>query len=81
MRICEATDADHDEIWRIFHEVVAAGDTYAFNPDTPREGALAYWFARGTHTYVAKQGSAGERRRRPRRVNRLPLRLFKVETS
>jgi L-amino acid N-acyltransferase YncA len=60
MRICEATDADHDEIWRIFHEVVAAGDTYAFNPDTPREGALAYWFARGTHTYVAKRGSAGE---------------------
>jgi len=60
MKICEATDADHDEIWRIFHEVVAAGDTYAFNPDTPREGALAYWFARGTHTYVAKQESAGD---------------------
>jgi L-amino acid N-acyltransferase YncA len=60
MRICEATDADHDEIWRIFHEVVAAGDTYAFNPDTPREGALGYWFARRTHTYVAKQESAGD---------------------
>ena len=60
MKICEATDADHDEIWRIFHEVVAAGDTYAFNPDKPREDALAYWFARGTHTYVAKQESARE---------------------
>ena len=60
MKICEATDADHDEIWRIFHEVVAAGDTYAFNPDTPREDALAYWFARGTHTYVARQESAGD---------------------
>jgi L-amino acid N-acyltransferase YncA len=59
MKICEATDADHDEIWRIFHEVVAAGDTYAFNPDTPRQDALAYWFARGTHTYVARQESAG----------------------
>ena len=60
MKICEATDADHDEIWRIFHDVVAAGDTYAFNPDTPREGALAYWFARGTRTYVARQESAGD---------------------
>jgi L-amino acid N-acyltransferase YncA len=59
MKICEATDADHDEIWRIFHEVVAAGDTYAFNPDTSREDALKYWFARGTHTYVARQESAG----------------------
>ena len=59
MKICEATDADHDEIWRIFHEVVAAADTYAFDPDTPREGALGYWFARGTHTYVARQESAG----------------------
>lgn len=60
MKICEATDADHDEIWRIFHEVVAAGDTYAFNPDTPREDALAYWFARGTHAFVARQESAGD---------------------
>ena len=60
MKIWEATDADHDGIWRIFHEVVAAGDTYAFDPDTSREDALAYWFARGTHTYVAKQESVGD---------------------
>ena len=45
MKICEAAEADHDEIWHIFHEVVAAGDTYAFDPDMPREDALAYWFA------------------------------------
>jgi L-amino acid N-acyltransferase YncA len=60
MKIWEATDADHDGIWRIFHEVVAAGDTYAFDPDTSREDALTYWFARGTHTYVAKQESVGD---------------------
>jgi L-amino acid N-acyltransferase YncA len=60
MKIWEATDADHDGIWRIFHEVVAAGDTYAFDPDTSREDALAYWFARGTHVYVAKQESVGD---------------------
>jgi L-amino acid N-acyltransferase YncA len=61
MKICEATDADHDGIWRIFHEVVATGDTYAFAPDTSREDALTYWFASGTHTYVAKQESVGDR--------------------
>ena len=59
MKICEATDADHDGIWRIFHEVVANGDTYAFDPGMSREDALAYWFARGTHTYVARQESVG----------------------
>jgi L-amino acid N-acyltransferase YncA len=60
MKICEATEADRDAIWRIFHDVVAAGDTYTFDPDTSREDALAYWFARGTHTYVAKQESVGD---------------------
>ena len=60
MRISAATEADRDAIWKIFHDVVAAGDTYAFDPDTSREDALAYWFACGTHTYVAKQESVGD---------------------
>ena len=30
-------------MWRIFHEVVAAGTTYVFAPDTSREDALAYF--------------------------------------
>ena len=79
MKICEATDADRDAIWNIFHEVVAAGDTYAFDPDMSREEALAYWFSRGTHTYVAKQESA--RTASPSEGATPPLRLFKVETS
>ena len=53
MKIRAATEADRDAIWKIFHEVVAAGDTYAFDPDMSREEALAYWFATDTHTYVA----------------------------
>jgi ribosomal protein S18 acetylase RimI-like enzyme len=61
MKICEATDADHNAIWRLFHDVVAAGDTYAFHPDISREDALACWFARGTHTYVARQESVADR--------------------
>ena len=59
MKICPATDADRDAIWKIFHEVVAAGDTYALDPNTSREDALAYWFAPGTHTYVAEQPAIG----------------------
>ena len=60
MKIRPATDADRDAIWNIFHEVVAAGDTYALDPNISREDALAYWFAPGTHTYVAEGDAVGE---------------------
>ena len=51
--IRSATESDRDAIWNIFHEVVAGGDTYAFDPQMLREDALAYWFRADTHTYVA----------------------------
>ncbi len=54
VEIREATKADHDAIWKIFREVVAAGDTYAIEPKISREDALAYWFAPGTHAYAAE---------------------------
>ena len=54
MKIRAATEADRDAIWNIFHEVVAAGDTYALDPNISREDALAYWFAPGAYTYVAE---------------------------
>jgi L-amino acid N-acyltransferase YncA len=53
VEIRAATEADSDAIWNIFHEIAAAGDTYAFDPGTSREEALAYWFGAGTHTYIA----------------------------
>jgi L-amino acid N-acyltransferase YncA len=53
--IREATDRDRDAVWEIFHAVVAGGDTYVFDPETPREEALAYWFAGGVRTYVAER--------------------------
>ena len=59
MKIRPATDADRDAIWNIFHEIVAAGDTYALDPNISREDALAYWFAPGMHTYVAEQPTIG----------------------
>ena len=55
MKIRVATQADSDPIWNIFHEVVSAGDTYAFDPKMSREEALAYWFRTDTQTYVAEK--------------------------
>lgn len=54
VEIREATAADRDAIWDIFREVVAAGDTYAFDPGMSRHDALGYWFQADTRTYVAK---------------------------
>ncbi len=48
-----ATAADHDAIWKIFHEVVAPGDTYTFDPNISRRDALAYWFSESHHVYAA----------------------------
>src|ERR1700694_5249893 len=55
LNIRPATESDRDAIWKIFHEVIAPGDTYVFAPETSRENALSYWFQPGNHTYVAEQ--------------------------
>ena len=55
IKIRSATTKDHAAIWNIFHEIIAAGDTYAFDPQMPREEALAYWFRADTHTYIAER--------------------------
>ncbi|MDP9098146.1 MAG: GNAT family N-acetyltransferase [Verrucomicrobiota bacterium] len=55
LSIRAATDADRDAIWEIFHATVAPGDAFVYNPNTPRGEAEAYWFAKGTRSYVAQQ--------------------------
>jgi ribosomal protein S18 acetylase RimI-like enzyme len=60
LKIRSATQQDREAIWKIFHEVVAAGDTYAIDPNMSRDDALAYWFRDDTHTYVAVHGSVGK---------------------
>jgi ribosomal protein S18 acetylase RimI-like enzyme len=60
MKIRSATEADRDAVWNIFREVVAEGDTYALDQNISREDGLAYWFAPGTHTYVAEGDTVGE---------------------
>jgi len=56
MNIISASPAHHDAIWNIFHEVITAGDSYAFDPAMPRAEALGFWLAKNNHVYVAMDG-------------------------
>ena len=62
IKIRSATTKDHDAIWKIFHEIISAGDTYSLDPRMSREEARAYWFRADTQTYVAElhRQSVGE---------------------
>lgn len=54
MRIREATEDDFGQIWSIFHEVVSAGDTYAFDVNTDAAGARRLWLDVPRKTFVAE---------------------------
>ncbi|MFE8070280.1 N-acetyltransferase [Marinobacteraceae bacterium S3BR75-40.1] len=54
MQIREATADDFEAIWPIFHEVVVAGDTYAYPPETDRTQAFRLWMALPARTFVAE---------------------------
>jgi L-amino acid N-acyltransferase YncA len=54
VEIRAATVANRDAVWNIFREVVAARDTYAFDPGMSRQDALGYWFQANTRTYIAE---------------------------
>jgi L-amino acid N-acyltransferase YncA len=53
IEIRPATDADFDAMWNIFRAHVAAGETYPFTADTPRDAGYHYWFGTGASTFVA----------------------------
>jgi ribosomal protein S18 acetylase RimI-like enzyme len=55
-RIRPAEPEDADAIWRIWHDIVARVDTYAFDPATSREEALASWMERPVACFVAEVG-------------------------
>jgi L-amino acid N-acyltransferase YncA len=48
-------NSDRDAIWKIFREVITAGETYPIDPNISREQALAYWFKHNAHVFVAEQ--------------------------
>ena len=54
IKIRSATKSDYDAIWKIFHEVIATGETYPIAPNISREDALAYWFQPGAYPHVAE---------------------------
>lgn len=56
MKIREARKSDWDLIWPIFHEVVLAGETYAFETSTTKEQAEKIWLEIPRKTYVFEEG-------------------------
>jgi len=61
MNIREATVEDFASIWPIFRDIVSAGETYAYSPETTREQALTIWMNMPEKTYVIEnaQGIQG----------------------
>ena len=53
--IRKAKSEDAEGIWDIIKAVIATGDTYVFDPLSPKEKMLAYWFSPDKKTYVALQ--------------------------
>ena len=56
MKIRKATSGDLEQVWEIFREVIKTGDTYVFDPETPRQDLEKHWFAPYMHTYVLEEG-------------------------
>lgn len=52
MNIREAREDDFTHIWPIFHEIVAAGETYAYPPQTSRDEARQIWLVAPRKTFV-----------------------------
>jgi ribosomal protein S18 acetylase RimI-like enzyme len=57
INIRSATKSDRGSIWKIFREVIAAGETYPLDRETSREDALSYWFQRDAHVFVAEKNA------------------------
>lgn len=52
--IRKAGKGDREAVWTIINSVIAGRDTYVFEPDTPKEELLAYWFSPEKYVYVAE---------------------------
>jgi hypothetical protein len=54
LNIREATDADFEQIWPIFQEIVVAGETYTYPLETTKEEAKRLWLEWSRRTFVAE---------------------------
>ncbi|MEU4658536.1 GNAT family N-acetyltransferase [Streptomyces sp. NPDC023723] len=57
MPIREATAGDWPRIWPFWHRVVAAGETYAWDPETAEEDARRLWMNPAKRVYVVEDAS------------------------
>jgi L-amino acid N-acyltransferase YncA len=57
MLIREAAADDWPRIWPFWHRIVAAGETYTWDPDTAEDAARALWMAPAKRVYVAEDDS------------------------
>lgn len=55
MNIRKAHKLDFDQIWEIFSKVIETGDTYVFDPNTPKSDLKKHWFADYMTTLVAAE--------------------------
>jgi L-amino acid N-acyltransferase YncA len=57
VRIRDFEDADWPRVWAIIQQVLAEGDTYAYDPDMTEGEARATWIEKPpAHTFVAESG-------------------------
>ncbi|MGV9339811.1 N-acetyltransferase family protein [Streptomyces sp. NPDC003688] len=54
MQIREAVAADWPRIWPFWHRIVAAGETYTWDPGTTEDAARRLWTAPPRRVYVAE---------------------------
>ncbi|QYO65626.1 GNAT family N-acetyltransferase [Leptolyngbya sp. 7M] len=52
--IRHANESDREAVWQIIKAVIAGGDTYVFDPATPKDEMMAYWFSPEKYVYVAE---------------------------
>ncbi|MFE5887356.1 GNAT family N-acetyltransferase [Streptomyces sp. NPDC056468] len=57
MLIREAAADDWPRIWSFWHRIVAAGETYAWDPDTSEDAARALWMNPAKRVYVVEDDS------------------------
>ncbi|MFJ3305099.1 GNAT family N-acetyltransferase [Streptomyces sp. NPDC086549] len=57
MLIREAVAEDWPRIWPFWHRIVAAAETYAWDPDTSEEAARELWMSPAKRVYVAEDAS------------------------
>ncbi|WP_328476302.1 GNAT family N-acetyltransferase [Actinoplanes sp. NBC_00393] len=58
MLIREATPADWPKIWPFWQKIVSAGETYAWDRETPEEQARRLWMSPAARIFVVEEAEA-----------------------